>query len=107
MLLVAAVLLAAFVLPGSWTLPVVVAASVVEIGEAFLWIRLSQRGRVRMGPETLVGKTADVVTACRPLGQVRLQGELWQARCAAGADPGERVRVRGLDGLTLLVERET
>jgi membrane-bound serine protease (ClpP class) len=106
MLLVAAALLAAFVLPASWALPVVVGAAVVEIGEAFIWVRLSQRGRVKMGAETLVGRTAVVVTPCRPLGQVRLEGELWQARCAAGADPGERVRVRLLDGLTLLVEPE-
>jgi membrane protein implicated in regulation of membrane protease activity len=46
-----------------------------------------------------------VVTRCAPLGQVRLQGELWRARCEEGADPGERVRVRALDGLTLVVER--
>jgi membrane-bound serine protease (ClpP class) len=35
---------------------------------------------------------------------VRLQGELWRARCAEGADAGEQVRVVALDGLTLLVE---
>jgi membrane protein implicated in regulation of membrane protease activity len=58
-----------------------------------------------MGPETLVGETAQVVTPCRPTGQVRLQGELWQARCEEGADVGEHVRVRALEGLTLIVER--
>ncbi|MGH3047779.1 MAG: NfeD family protein, partial [Gaiellaceae bacterium] len=63
------------------------------------------RARVKMGPETLIGATAEVVAACRPRGQVRLQGELWQARCEEGADVGERVRVRALEGLTLLVDR--
>ena len=38
-------------------------------------------------------------------GQVRIGGEIWQARCEAGADTGETVRVVGLNGLTLLVER--
>jgi membrane-bound serine protease (ClpP class) len=85
--------------------PIIVAAAAVEVGEAFLWIRFSRRGRVKMGPETLVGETAEVVTPCRPSGQVKVQGELWQARCEEGADVGERVRIRALDGLTLVVER--
>jgi len=33
---------------------------------------------------------------------VRVNGELWRAR---GAESGERVRVRAVDGLTLEVER--
>jgi membrane-bound serine protease (ClpP class) len=107
MLLVGAVLLAVFLLPGAWDAPVLAAAAIVEIGETLLWMRLSRRGRVKMGPETLLGSTGEVVTACRPSGQVRLQGELWQARCAEGADVGEQVRVRALEGLTLLVERAT
>jgi membrane protein implicated in regulation of membrane protease activity len=45
-----------------------------------------------------------VVVACRPSGQVRLHGELWEANCAAGADVGEAVRVTALDDLTLVVE---
>jgi membrane protein implicated in regulation of membrane protease activity len=101
------VILALLVVPASWDVPVVVAAGLVEVGEAFLWIRLSRRGRVKMGPETLIGATAEVVTPCRPNGQVRVQGELWQARCEEGADAGERVRVQALEGLTLVVERST
>jgi membrane-bound serine protease (ClpP class) len=105
MLLVGAILLAVFVLPGRWAIPVVAVAAVVEVAETLFWIWLSRRGRVKMGPETLVGAVAQVVTPCAPLGQVRLQGELWRARCEEGAEPGERVRVRALDGLTLVVER--
>jgi membrane-bound serine protease (ClpP class) len=105
MLLVAAILLALFVVPSSWDVPVVAAAALVEAAEAVFWIRLSRRARVQMGPETLVGETAVVVTACRPNGQVRVQGELWQARCDDGADVGDYVRVRALEGLRLVVER--
>jgi membrane protein implicated in regulation of membrane protease activity len=104
-LLVGAVILALLLLPPTWDVPVVLAAAVVEIGEAFLWVRLSRRGRVRMGPETLVGAAAEVVVPCRPNGQVRVQGELWRARCDEGADAGEQVLVRALEGLTLVVER--
>src|SRR5688572_17909004 len=105
MLLVAAILLAFYALPDAWDVPVVAAAALVEVAETGFWIWLSRRRRVQMGPETLLGATAEVVTACHPTGQVRLQGELWGARCAEGADVGELVRVRELDGLTLVVER--
>ena len=105
MLLVGAILLAVFVLPGRWAVAVVALAAVVEVVETLFWIWLSRRGKVKMGPETLVGAVAQVVTPCAPLGQVRLQGELWRARCEEGAEPGERVRVQALDGLTLVVER--
>jgi membrane-bound serine protease (ClpP class) len=105
MLLVGAILLAVYVLPAPWGVPVIAVAAIVEVAETFFWIWLSRRARVKMGPETLIGATAEVVAACRPRGQVRLEGELWQARCEEGADVGERVRVRELDGLTLLVER--
>jgi membrane-bound serine protease (ClpP class) len=60
---------------------------------------------VTVGVETLVGASAEVVTPLTPVGQVRIQGELWRARCETQAVAGERVRVRGIDGLTLLVER--
>ena len=106
MLLVGAVLLAVFVLPSPWGVVAVAAAGLVEVAEVFLWIRLSKRARVRVGPEALIGTRADVVRACRPDGQVRVDGELWQAHCPAGADPGERVRVTALEGLTLVVEPE-
>lgn len=105
MLLVGAILLAVYVLPSRWDLPVIAVAAAVEVVETFFWIWLSRRGRVRMGPETLLGATAEVVAPCRPSGQVRLQGELWQARCEEGADIGERVCVRALEGLVLVVER--
>jgi membrane-bound serine protease (ClpP class) len=105
MLLVGAILLAVYVLPAPWGVPVIAVAAVVEVAETFFWIWLSRRARVKMGPETLIGATAEVVAACRPRGQVRLGGELWQARCEEGADVGELVRVQELDGLTLLVER--
>lgn len=105
MIFVGAILLAVFVLPAQWAIPVVVLAAVVEVGETLFWLWYSRRGKVKMGPETLVGAVAEVVTPCIPLGSVRLQGELWQARCDEGAEAGDSVRVRELDGLTLVVER--
>ena len=106
MLFVGAVLLAIFVVPKPWGLVLVAAAAVVEVGESFFWVHLSRRRRIQMGAETLIGASAEVMTECRPLGQVRVQGELWRARCELGASPGETVRIVGRDALTLLVEPE-
>ena len=105
MILVGGILLAIFVLPEEWRLPVIVLAAAVEVAETLFWLWYSRRRRVQMGPETLVGSTGRVVTPCVPLGQVRVEGELWRAYCAEGADAGAEVRVLALDGLTLLVER--
>jgi membrane-bound serine protease (ClpP class) len=106
LLFVGAVLLALFVVPRPWGLVLVAAAAVVEVGESFFWLHLSRRRRIQMGAETLIGATARVVSDCRPLGQVRLRGELWGARCEAGASAGDTVRIVDRDGLTLLVEPE-
>jgi membrane protein implicated in regulation of membrane protease activity len=93
------------VVPMPWAVVLVAGAAVVEVGESWLWIRWSQRRRAAIGAEALIGETATVARACRPVGYVRLHGELWQARCEEGADEGEEVRVSALDGLTLIVER--
>jgi membrane protein implicated in regulation of membrane protease activity len=106
LILVGAILLAIFVVDPPLAIALVLGAAIVEIGETFFWVWLSQRWRIRMGPETLIGERAEVVVDCRPEGQVRLQGELWRARCLRGADAGRKVRVTGRDGLTLLVEPE-
>jgi membrane-bound serine protease (ClpP class) len=103
-LFVGAVLLAIFVVPKPWGLVLVVAAAIVEVGESVFWVHLSRRRQIQMGAETLIGASAEVVSECRPLGQVRVQGELWRAQCDRGASPGETVRILGREGLTLLVE---
>ncbi len=105
MALVGAILLAIFVLPPAWRIPVVLAGGVIEVGESMFWIWLSKRRRSSVGVETLVGLSAMVVTPCRPMGQVRVKGELWQARCDEGADPGDAVQVEAVEGLTLTVSR--
>jgi membrane-bound serine protease (ClpP class) len=106
LLFVGAVVLALFVVPAPWGLVLVAATAVMEVAETFFWIRLSRRRGIQAGAETLIGARAVVASSCRPAGQVRVQGELWRARCEAGADLGETVRIVGREGLTLLVEPE-
>ena len=104
MLLLGGILLAVFVVPWPWGIATVVGGGLLDIGESLALLRWSRRRRAATGAEALVGKTAVVVTPCRPLGQVRVVGELWTARSAAGADSGDKVFVRAVEGLTLLVD---
>lgn len=106
MLFVGAIFLALFVLPAPWGLALVAASAAVEVAETYFWIRFSRRRRIQAGAETLIGARAVVVSSCRPAGQVRVQGELWRARCEAGAEPGETVRIVRREGLTLWVVPE-
>jgi len=104
-ILLVSILLAVFVVPSEWAVPTVVIGGVLELGEAWLWKRYLPKRRVKMGPETMIGQSARVETACLPDGEVRLGSELWAARCDGGAAVGETVVVRGREGLTLIVER--
>jgi membrane-bound serine protease (ClpP class) len=47
---------------------------------------------------------AVVISPLTPTGQVRVNGEIWQARSECGARVGARVRITAVDGLTLDVE---
>ncbi len=100
MVLVGAILLAVFVVPSPWGIPLVVGGAAVEVGEALFWIHWSRRRRAVTGAEALVGAEAEVVDERF----VRLAGELWQADGLAGRRAGERVRVVRVDGLRLDVE---
>ena len=104
MLLVVALLLAFFVLPSPWNVVAVVVAAVAEIGETALYVWWSRRRRPVVGVEALVGRTAVVVRALSPTGQVKLDGEVWEARAACGVELGREVVVTRVDGLVLEVE---
>ncbi|HEX5148561.1 MAG TPA: NfeD family protein [Candidatus Limnocylindrales bacterium] len=103
MLLLIGILIALFV-PAPWSVAVVIGAATLEFVETAFSVWVSRRGRPRVGVETLVGATGRVVADCLPAGTVRVGGEIWRARCDAGARSGERVRVRARHGLVLLVD---
>lgn len=105
MFLVIALFFALFVLPDPWRVPVVVVGASLELVETGISVWLTGRAPVRVGPETLTGATGRVVEACRPEGEVRVNGEVWRARCDAHARVGDRIRVLDRIGLTLVVDR--
>jgi membrane-bound serine protease (ClpP class) len=65
----------------------------------------ARRSKSLVGGDAMIGQIAVVTQPLAPSGQVMVNGEIWQAESATPAAPGERVRVRGLRDLTLLVER--
>jgi membrane-bound serine protease (ClpP class) len=65
---------------------------------------------VRTGWEELVGMSGDVRSSVNPRGQVFVDGGLWQAELAEGAEPvllGSRAEVVEVRGLTLIVKNAT
>jgi len=104
MALAVAILLAVFVLEAPWTWLVVGLGATIELAETGGLTWWSKRRRAEVGAETLLGRRAVVSADCMPIGQVRVAGELWQARCAEGAGVGDEVVIRAIEGLTLVVE---
>lgn len=104
MLTLVAIVLALTVLPSPWGLVAVVSAALIDIVETVILVRWSKRRRAAVGAETLVGRRAVVVTALTPRGQVKLDGEVWEAYAEAELDPGREVVVTGREGLVLDVE---
>lgn len=95
---------------GPWAFVLLAAAAILEVVEIILlrrWSKhLNKRYRPHSPEEQLIGLVAEVVTSCRPKGQVRVRGEIWEARCEAGADAGASVRIDRVESLTLFVVPE-
>ncbi len=72
---------------------------------AYIAIR-ARRNKVLVGPQAMVGGLGIVRSPLAPTGQIEVRGELWQAslRGESALPPGATVRIRGVEGLTLIVE---
>ena len=100
MLLLGAILLAIFVVPWPWGLVLVIAGGTIDVVESLAMLRWSRRRRAVTGAEALIGQRAIVATPT----QVRIAGELWEARSSHVLVRGEEVVVREVEELTLLVD---
>ena len=93
-------------LPG-WALGGLVGAWVLKDLLLYPVLRRAYEGDTRMGAERLVGSEGHVVKPLRPVGYIRVRGELWRAETRGSDRPipkASRVRVVGARGLTLKVE---
>ena len=104
MFLLLALLLLIF-LPSPWNVIGALASGAAGIFEVVYWQRRMGREKVRTGVENLVGATGEVSEPLAPVGQVRVLGEIWEARATEELPRGTRVRVVAVNDLTLEVER--
>jgi len=88
----------------SWTVilgTAALSAAVFILFLGFIW--KARRRPVASGAEPLIGAEAEVLEWGKGQGFVWVGGERWQAKGAAGAKPGDKVEIRKLEGLTLIV----
>lgn len=83
------------------------AVSLLTIG--FFWIAvrrsiLAQRAKPAHNPDSVLGQVGDVRSPLDPVGSVYVGGELWSARSETSLPVGVSVRVRGREGLVLIVD---
>jgi len=64
----------------------------------------ARRNKVVTGEQGMVGEIGVVTSPLTPAGKVFLQGEIWDAVASLNLEAGQRVVVRKVDNLVLLVE---
>lgn len=64
----------------------------------------ARRNKHVLGEESLIGETGTVRSPLTPTGKVFVRGALWDAVSSGNLDVGQRVTVRGIQGLVLQVE---
>ena len=67
----------------------------------------AHRRKAVTGREGMIDLVGVAETDLEPSGKVFVHGELWDARAPAAVAKGARVRVRAVEGLTLVVEPES
>jgi membrane-bound serine protease (ClpP class) len=89
----------------AWQLIAAVAILSSAIFIGVVMMALKARGRaIVSGKEQMIGSTGETLEAFTERGRVRVLGEEWQAYTRIPLEKGQRIRVVGLEGLTLNVE---
>jgi len=91
----------------SWSVILSVAAVTVVFFLVIVGLGIrAQRRKPTTGAEGIVGETGEALSALDPDGEVRVHGEIWNARSSSGKiKKGERVKVVRMENFTLTVER--
>jgi len=91
-----------FGLPLAIVLAATLATAAFFLAALALLLR-ARRRPIATGGEALIGAEAMVLTWQGSAGTVRVMGEIWQARSEDSLHPASRVRIRGREGLVLVV----
>jgi membrane-bound serine protease (ClpP class) len=85
----------------------IVAAGIL-LGLYFRWVISPLRQKSKMtGPESLINDVGITISDLSPTGEVRVGGVIWRAESASGnISKDQKIRVKRLNGLVLIVEKE-
>ncbi|MGZ5584432.1 MAG: NfeD family protein [Usitatibacter sp.] len=83
------------------------AASAIFLVVVFASLLKSRRRPVVSGREELIGASGEVIQSQGSESWAHIHGETWRVRSRAPLAPGQRVRVRAMDGLLLEVDPES
>jgi len=89
------------------SMPLIITVAIASGAFFFLIVNLAARAWKRpivSGREDMIGATGRALRGFRHSGRIRIHGEIWQAESATPVRAGGKVRVTGLNGLTLTVE---
>jgi membrane protein implicated in regulation of membrane protease activity len=90
-----------------WAAAGIIALWVIKDVVMFPFVRIAYQPGSRGGAASLLGASGTAQDALKPSGYVRISSELWRAELrpeSPAVEPGDRVRVVGVHGLTLIVE---
>ena len=94
----------------SWSFTVPLALAMGGSMAVVLWLVTRARSApIATGHEGMIGETGTAATDLAPDGadgKVHVHGEIWDARTTTYASRGEAIRVVGVEGLKLLVQRK-
>jgi len=94
----------------SWSFVVPLALAMGGSMALVLWLVTRARSApVATGTQGMVGETGKAMTDLQPggpEGKVHVHGEIWTARTTSYASRGEEIRVVGVEGMMLLVQRK-
>lgn len=86
------------------SLPLIIGLAIAGVGIAVLVARMAMRSfkhRITAGREAMIGRRAEVEDWAGMSGHVYVHGERWNATAATPLQPGQKVRITAIDGLTL------
>jgi membrane protein implicated in regulation of membrane protease activity len=90
-----------------WAAAGIIALWVLKDAVMFRFVRIAYQPDSGGGARSLLGALGTAQDSLQPSGYVRISSELWRAELHPGSppvEPGDRVRVLSVHGLTLLVE---
>ncbi len=99
-------------MPAEWisdfrqTVFAIVILSIVIIVIGLGFVMKTRLTKPTTGRDELIGEVVRAETDIDPEGTVHIHGEIWRASAAEPVRKGEDVVIRGVDGLTLVVEKK-